>query len=167
MARAFIGIGSNIGDRLAHLGVAKNELGRLEHTHLLGFSRAYESDADSPVPQGDFLNAAAALETGLDPHELLAELQQIERDAGRKPLAQRVKWGPRTLDLDLLLYGDQVICTDDLIVPHPMLHDRWYVLRPLADLDADFVHPLLQMTIGAILRHVEKLKPPPAGHPHP
>ena len=155
MARVFIGIGSNIGDRHVHLELARDALAQLPQTRLVAFSQTYESDADSPVPQGDFLNAVGELDTDLDPLELLAALQEIERDAGRRPLVQRVKWGPRTLDLDLLLYDQRIISTDELVVPHPMMHERWYVLKPLAEIAPGAVHPILEMTVGALLENVE------------
>ena len=136
--------------------LARQSLAQLPESRLAAISPVYETDPVSPVPQGRYLNAAAALETQLTPRQLLAALLAIERRAGRPPRSERVQWGPRTLDLDLLLYDQQIICDDDLIVPHPRMHERWFVLKPMADLDASLVHPLLEMTIGDLLQYVEQ-----------
>lgn len=156
MTRAFIGIGSNVGDRQAYMDLAKRELAALPRTKLVRFSSIYETAPVGPVQQGEFFNAAAELETALDPFDLLDGLAAIEAKAGREPRRTRVKWGPRTLDLDILLYGDRVISHDELVVPHPMLHERGFVLKPLAELDANFVHPVLEMRIGELLKYLEE-----------
>lgn len=153
MQRVFIGIGSNVGDRQAHIDLARRRLGEMRSTTLVGFSSVYETAPVGPVEQGAYLNAAAQLETELAPHELLDALAAIEVEAGRPPRDERIKWGPRTLDLDILLYGDHVMSDDNLAIPHPMMHDRDFVLRPLAELDPGAVHPLLQMTVGALLKY--------------
>ncbi|MCE9590880.1 MAG: 2-amino-4-hydroxy-6-hydroxymethyldihydropteridine diphosphokinase [Planctomycetes bacterium] len=155
MTRAFIGIGSNVGDRHAHVSMVRDALPKLPGTALVAFSPVYETDPVGPMPQEKYLNAAALLETTLPPADLLRELRAIEARTGRPPVAQRVHWGPRTLDLDILLYGDQVICNDELTIPHPRLHERWFVLKPMADLDPAAIHPLLHKTIGELLAAVE------------
>jgi 2-amino-4-hydroxy-6-hydroxymethyldihydropteridine diphosphokinase len=156
MPRAYIGIGSNVGDRHAHLDLAKRELGALPRTTLIKFSEVYETPPVGPVEMGAFLNAAAALETELDPHDLRRRLAEIEAKAGRTPLAQRQKWGPRTLDLDLLLYDDRVIDTPELKVPHPLMHERWFVLKPLTDVGAEAMHPVLKQTVAKLLKGVQE-----------
>lgn len=156
MASVFIGIGSNLGDRSAYLRLAERRLAGLDRTRLVAMSRVYETQPVGPVPQGKYLNAVAKLDTRLDPYELLDALEEIEQQAGRPPRHERVKWGPRTLDLDILLYGDRVISSDELVVPHPMMHERWFVLKPLADLDAGAVHPLLEMTVGELLSYLNQ-----------
>ncbi len=158
MARAFIAIGSNLGDRLAHVKRARVDLAELPRTRLVGVSSTYETAPVGPVEQGDFLNAAASLDTQLDPFELLEALREIEREAGRPTGSARVKWGPRTLDLDIILYGQEVISTETLVVPHPLMHERWFVLKPLAELAPDTVHPILQMTIAGLLKNVEEIQ---------
>lgn len=156
MTRVFIGIGSNVGDRAAYIELARRELAALPGTSLVRFSAVYETEPVGPVAQGAFLNAAAELNTSLDPFELLDEIVRIEQLAGRPPEERRVKWGPRTLDLDILLFGSRVISHDELVVPHPMMHERWFQLKPLADLDPAVVHPVLEMTVGDLLKEVER-----------
>jgi 2-amino-4-hydroxy-6-hydroxymethyldihydropteridine diphosphokinase len=156
MARVFIAIGSNVGDRLAHLAGAVAAMSALPGTAVVAASGVFETAPVGPIEQGAFFNAAVELRTGLSPEDLLTELQRIERGAGRLRAGQRVKWGPRTLDLDIAFYDDQVIHSGDLAVPHPRLHERWFVLAPLADLDANYRHPALGMTVGEMLEHVEQ-----------
>lgn len=137
MARAFIGLGANLGDGRATLLAARDELAGLPHTQLRAFSPLYRS---APVDaQGDdFVNAVALIETTLSPQSLLAALQRIEARHGRE---RPYHHAPRTLDLDLLLYGDQRIATPSLTVPHPRLHERAFALLPLADVAPDAVIP--------------------------
>jgi 2-amino-4-hydroxy-6-hydroxymethyldihydropteridine diphosphokinase len=134
---ACIGLGANLGDAAATLAAALSELAGLPDTALGSVSPTYRS---APIDAGgpDFLNAVAVLRTGLSPQELLAGLQRIERQHGRE---RPYRHAPRTLDLDLLLYGDERIDTPTLSVPHPRLHERAFVLRPLADVAPQAVIP--------------------------
>ena len=152
MARAYIAIGSNLGDRSAHIALARSQLARLPRTRLITFSRTYETDPLGPPGQGKYLNAAAVLETELQPVELLDGLRDIERQAGRQ---RREKWAARTLDLDLLLYDEQIIDTPDLKVPHPHMHERRFVLEPLAEIAPGAVHPQLNRTVRRLLEEQE------------
>lgn len=131
--RAYVGLGSNLGDSLALVRAGAQALDALPSTRLVALSRMYRTPAWGPVPQPDYVNAAAAIDTTLAPMELLDALLAIERDAGRDRSAV-AQWGPRTLDLDLLLYGDAVIDVPGLHVPHPRLHERAFVIVPLADI---------------------------------
>lgn len=127
---AFIGLGANLGDRALQIDRACAEIGALEKTTLVARSALYAS-APLDAPGGEYLNAVAHVRTGLAPIELLRALQAIESRHGRvRPFAG----APRTLDLDLLLYDDLVLAGDELIVPHPRLHDRAFVLVPLAEI---------------------------------
>src|SRR5690606_30450833 len=139
MQRCFIALGSNQNDPQAQVSRAFSALGQLPHSQLLGCSSLYRSTPLGPQDQPAFINAVAMLDTQLDPHQLLDELQAIEQRAGRVRNAER--WGPRILDLDLLLYADQMIATPRLQVPHYHMHARSFVLYPLAELAADLILP--------------------------
>jgi 2-amino-4-hydroxy-6-hydroxymethyldihydropteridine diphosphokinase len=134
---AWIGLGANLGERRATIEAALDALRTLPRTRLVARSRLW---ASAPVDAGgpDYLNAVARLDTRLDAHELLAALQAIEARFGRE---RAYRNAPRTLDLDLLLAGDATIDTPSLVVPHPRLHERAFVLRPMADIDARIVVP--------------------------
>jgi 2-amino-4-hydroxy-6-hydroxymethyldihydropteridine diphosphokinase len=134
---AYIGLGSNLGDREANLRAA---LGRLAELGEVRASSFRETDPVGVPDQPMFLNAAAELSTGLPARELLDALLAIERDLGRDRSSER-RWGPRTLDLDLLLYGDEVIEEPGLTVPHPRLAERQFVLEPLHEVAPGLVLP--------------------------
>ena len=138
---ASVGLGGNLDGAAATIVRAFEALARLPHTRLLRRSRLYRTPAWGLTAQPDFVNAAAVLSTTLSAHELLAELLRIERQAGRDRSAQTERWGPRVLDLDLLLYGDAVIAQDGLRVPHPHMHERAFVLAPLAEIAPDAIVP--------------------------
>ena len=145
--RAYVGLGSNLGDRAAHLLLGLSALSRLPETRLLRLSPVYETDPVGP-PQPPYLNMVAELETELSPKGLLAEMLRVEKALGRE---RRERWGPRTLDLDLLLYGDLVLEEAGLSVPHPRLHERAFVLVPLLDLLPEGRHPLLGQSFAELL----------------
>ncbi|HNP36765.1 MAG TPA: 2-amino-4-hydroxy-6-hydroxymethyldihydropteridine diphosphokinase [Woeseiaceae bacterium] len=129
---AYIGLGGNLGNPVASLASACARLAKLPDTCCLRHASLYRSAPFGNVPQADFLNTVAALLTRLDARDLLRQLQAIERAAGRKQGG--VRWGPRELDLDLLVYSNEIIDTSELIVPHPGIRDRNFVLLPLAEL---------------------------------
>lgn len=149
---ACIGLGANLGDPAAALRAAFEALARLPATRLLAASRLYRTPAWGRTDQPDYVNAAALLDTALDPQGLLAALLDIERRAGR--VRDGLRWGPRTLDLDLLLYGDRVIDLPGLRVPHPHLHVRAFALVPLAEIAADEPFPG-HGCVGEALRGVD------------
>jgi 2-amino-4-hydroxy-6-hydroxymethyldihydropteridine diphosphokinase len=147
----FIGFGSNVGDRLDFCDRAVTLLSLLPHSKVMGVSLLYESEPvnDHARPgSGWFLNGVVQLETDITPKSLLAILQEIERSLGRD---EENRSGPRTIDLDILFYGQRVINEPNLIVPHPRMHHRRFVLMPLSELDPLFVHPLLQRTVSQLL----------------
>ena len=137
--RAYIAIGSNLGDRRAYLEAGIKEIAALPNTRLAAISCAYETRPLGPVAQPDFLNAVFAIETSLPPEPLLAALLAAEKKYQRQ---RHIHWGPRTLDLDLLLYGERVIENMDLTLPHPRMHERSFVLVPLCEIAPRLSHPV-------------------------
>ncbi len=132
MPAAYIGLGSNLADPRAQVERALQCLARLPESRLLGSSHLYRSAPWGVLDQPEFVNAAAAIETGLSPQTLMQALLAIERDAGRDRSGER--WGPRILDLDLLVYGALTLAEPGLQLPHPHLHERAFVLLPLAEI---------------------------------
>lgn len=130
---AWIALGSNVGDRLGHLTAAVAALRAAPGIAVVAVSQLYETDPVGPAPQGPYLNAAAELETTLGPAALLAALLRIESQQGRRRSGERN--APRTLDLDLLLFGETAFASPTLTLPHPRMHERAFVLQPLLDLD--------------------------------
>ncbi len=137
---AFVGLGANLGDAPGTVREAMRALDVLPQTRLLRASRLYRSRAWGVETQPDFINAVAMLESRLPARTLLDELLAIERAHGRERAAE-VRWGPRTLDLDLLLHGDSIIDEPGLRVPHPHLHERAFALLPLVEVAPDAVIP--------------------------
>jgi 2-amino-4-hydroxy-6-hydroxymethyldihydropteridine diphosphokinase len=140
MTRVYVGLGSNLGDREEALRKAIELLGREPGVAVRAVSTFRETDPVGVTEQPRFLNAVAELETAVPPRELLDRLLAIERELGRQRTAER-RWGPRAIDLDLLLYGDEVIDEQGLRVPHPRLAERRFVLEPLEELDPDLSLP--------------------------
>lgn len=146
MARVYLGLGTNLGEREQNMATA---LARLqERLRLVAVSSLYETAPWGVTDQPPFLNAAVAAETDLPPAELLAFVKGMEREMGRQPSG---RWGPRLMDIDILLYDDLVLETPDLVIPHPRLAERAFVLVPLAEIASDAVHPVYQQTIQALL----------------
>jgi 2-amino-4-hydroxy-6-hydroxymethyldihydropteridine diphosphokinase len=146
---AYIGLGSNLGDREKNIALAILRLIQTDGVQVLRVSSLLENPAvGGPEDSPPFLNAAAALETRLSAHALMHKLLEIEKQLGRQ---RREKWESRVIDLDLLLYEDRILSSDDLVVPHPLMHDRWFVLQPLAEIAPEVVHPTLQMSIAGLL----------------
>ncbi|NLH49896.1 MAG: 2-amino-4-hydroxy-6-hydroxymethyldihydropteridine diphosphokinase [Myxococcales bacterium] len=147
MAQAAIGIGSSLGDRVATVRAALEDLDRLPSTRLLRASRLYESEPVGGVALRRFINACAVLETALPPRELLAALLAVEARHHRERAA---RWADRTLDLDLLLYDELALDDPRLTLPHPEMADRAFVLIPLAEIAPDWRHPGRQATIAEL-----------------
>lgn len=155
MATAYIGLGSNLGDRNAHIEAARVGLLHLALTQVVDMSKLYETSPVGPVDQGMFLNAAAKIETALSPMDLLKGLQAIEQTQGRVARSDRTRWGPREVDLDILFYDQKIMTDGALVLPHPQLHLRWFVLKPLSDLAADLVHPVSGKSVAQLLDELE------------
>jgi 2-amino-4-hydroxy-6-hydroxymethyldihydropteridine diphosphokinase len=153
----FIALGSNMGDLEGNLLKAVAEIGRLHDTRVTALSPFYNTEPVGGVSQNNFLNAALRLTSSIPPDELLAELLRIELSIfGRK---RNLHWGPRSIDLDLLFYGCEIIHQPPkLLLPHPRLHERRFVLAPLADIAPEFIHPVYGKSIRELLAEL-----PPGG----
>jgi len=152
---AYIALGANIGQREKNVAAALNALQHTKGVTVECVSSLYETEpVGGPAGQPRFINAAAKLSTELDPGRLLAVLHQIEQSLGRR---RGERWGPREIDLDILLYEDRVVAEDSLTIPHPLMHERRFVMEPLAEIAPDAVHPALGLTAIEILNSIESL----------
>lgn len=149
--RVHIGLGSNLGDREKHLRQALEAMRRIAGVDSVRGSSFHETTPVGGPAQPDFLNAAAEVETSLEPDDLFRELQRIESEMGR---TREVRWGPRTIDLDILLCEDRLLETPDLVVPHRLMHERRFALEPLAEIAACAVHPILGKTVQELLNEL-------------
>ncbi len=155
MQDVYLGLGSNLGDREAMLREALDAIGLLPGTVVVAASPIYETPPMGPQDQGAYLNMAAQIQTSLAAVALMRALQQIECDLGRAKNETRQHWGPREIDIDILLYGDSVIDEPGLTVPHPGMHQRWFVLKPLCDIAPDVLHPVLKTRVKEFLQATE------------
>lgn len=148
-SRAFLGFGGNIGDTISHFYHAHQQLTDHPQNTIAGVSPIYQTPAvGGPEGQPDYLNAVVEIETHLSPHELLELCQKIEEEAGR---TRDIHWGPRTLDIDILLIDHLIINDSRLTLPHPRLQQRHFVLLPLNDLAPQLCHPQIHTTIAELL----------------
>jgi 2-amino-4-hydroxy-6-hydroxymethyldihydropteridine diphosphokinase len=153
--KAYVALGSNLGEREALLRAAIEQIAQMPETRLGRISSLYDTAPVGELDQPNFLNAVVQLETALTARQLLWNLLLIERRLGRVRHVAR-RYGPRTIDLDLVLFGDQVIDTPDLKLPHPEYHRRAFVLVPLAEIEPRLVHPLLGLTAEELLAQIEE-----------
>ena len=157
MSVCLIGLGSNQGDRRAFLDAAVARFVACPWIKLIAVSAWRETaPAGGPPGQPRFLNGALTLQTSLEPHELLALTQQIESDLGRR---RTERWGPRTVDLDILLYGERVLHTPSLTIPHPRMAWRRFVLEPAAEVAGAMPHPTIRWTVARLLEHLDSARP--------
>jgi 2-amino-4-hydroxy-6-hydroxymethyldihydropteridine diphosphokinase len=145
---AYIGVGSNLGDKLANCLRAIELVGRMEACQVIATSPFYRTAPVGVRGQDWYVNGVFSVMTGLSPAELLKGLLEVEALMGRE---RKEKWGPRTIDLDILLFGEHVIESAGLTIPHPLMHTRRFVLEPISRLAPDLMHPVLKMTMTQIL----------------
>lgn len=151
--RAYLSIGSNIGDKEAYLNQAIDELYNDDNCRVTAISNFIETEPYGPVEQDNFLNGCVEIETLYSPQELLKKVNEIEAEAGR---VREVHWGPRTLDIDIIFYNDEIIGESDLMIPHIEMHKRLFVLEPLKQIAPYAIHPIYKKTVSQLL---EELKP--------
>ena len=151
MTVAYLALGGNMGDRSANLSRALALLPQ-HGVHVLEVSPVYETDPVGYADQPPFLNAACRVKTALSPRELLEAVKAVEAEVGRTPTFLN---GPREIDVDIILFGDEIVEEDDLVIPHPRMTGRAFVLVPLVDVAADAVHPALGVTVTELLTEVD------------
>ncbi|MGD6804887.1 2-amino-4-hydroxy-6-hydroxymethyldihydropteridine diphosphokinase [Rossellomorea vietnamensis] len=147
----YLSLGSNVGDREQYLKKAIKQLSGHPEIELERVSSIYETDPVGYTDQGSFLNLAVEIRTSLTPQTLLHQCLQIEKDLGRE---REFRWGPRIIDLDILLYNQENIETEELIVPHPRMHERAFVLVPLTELSQTIKHPKFNTSMMALLDEI-------------
>ena len=144
---AYLSLGSNVGDREEYIEQAIFLLEKNPHIDMIKHSANYETEAEGAPNQPAFLNAAVAIKTKLPPHRLLEVCQEIEALQGRE---RETEWGPRTIDIDILLYDGEIVSDDKLQIPHPLMHERMFVLKPLKDIAPQLMHPILEKSIESL-----------------
>jgi 2-amino-4-hydroxy-6-hydroxymethyldihydropteridine diphosphokinase len=150
---AYIGIGSNLGDKLNHCEKAISEISRIDRHKLLAKSSLFKTQPIGHASQDWFVNGVIKIETDLEPPELFRTLKTIESRLGR---TKTFRWGPRTIDLDLLFFDDIEIHTEELQIPHPQIQNRQFVLVPLAEIDRHLIHPVFKKTIQELLNNLKE-----------
>jgi len=155
MPIAYVGLGSNIGDKAGNIMRALEILGQFDGLKVTKISSFYETEPVGYEDQNWFVNAVAQIETIFPPEELLSMLKKTEQVIGRR---ETIRWGPREIDLDLLMYDQLCFDSPDLVIPHPRMHERAFVLVPLVEIVPDQVHPILKKTVTELLTELQPQK---------
>lgn len=150
---AYIGIGSNLGDKISNCRFAIEEMGHVNGCQVTACSSLFKTEPEGVTEQDWYINCVSQLTTDLSPIQLIKDLLNIEHAMGRR---RRKRWEARIIDLDILLFGQEVIRSRDLVIPHSLLHERRFVLEPLAQLAPEFIHPVLKTTIRHLLHGLPK-----------
>lgn len=151
--KAYLGLGSNLGNRMQNMEVAVKFLSSDRNISISRLSRIRETKPYGKLDQADFLNQVIEIETKLSATELLTACQKVESQLKRERLE---KWGPRTIDIDILFYGNEIIEQEALRIPHPDLENRSFVMEPLNELSPDFVHPVLKKSVNQIYKDLKE-----------
>jgi 2-amino-4-hydroxy-6-hydroxymethyldihydropteridine diphosphokinase len=149
----YIGIGSNVGDKVRQCEKAISEILKVDRHKLLAKSPLFKTKPIGYTSQDWFVNGVIKIETEMEPLELLRILKTVELQLGR---TQTFRWGPRSIDLDILFFDDEEVRTKELQIPHPRLHERQFVLIPLAEIDRNLFHPILRKTVGKLLEELKE-----------
>lgn len=149
---AYISVGSNIGDKLANCQHGIASLAKAGRSRILAQSRVYATEPVDYVDQDWFVNMAVKLETSLNPHQLMDHIENIQQSAGR--IQDPIRFGPRILDLDIIFYDDCIIESKRLVIPHPRMHKRRFVLKPICDIDPSIIHPVLKKEMQYLLNRL-------------
>ncbi len=153
METAYLSIGSNLGDRYGNCIRGRDQVDTLDQTRVVSVSNFYRTEPVDFLDQAWFVNGALKIETRLDPFALIDGLKAIERFMGQGE--KQVRFGPRIIDLDIVFYGQRIVHTDRLIIPHPRMHKRCFVLKPLCDIAPGISHPTMEKTMEQILQQIE------------
>ena len=153
MNKVFIGIGSNLGDRISYCKKAIDEISGF--AKITQASSLYETDPIGKEDQPNFINCIVEISTDLSPQNLLKDLNSVEEKLGR---VRHEKWGPRTIDLDIIFYNELVINDENLEIPHPRAHQRRFVLEPLSEIAPEFIHPKLNLSVSELLKKIDDHK---------
>ncbi|MDI6731559.1 MAG: 2-amino-4-hydroxy-6-hydroxymethyldihydropteridine diphosphokinase [Candidatus Margulisbacteria bacterium] len=146
-AIVYLGLGSNVGDREEYIEQAIFLLEKNPNIQVIRHSANYETQAEGGGSQPPYINAAVEIKTKLDPYKLLELIHEIEAALGRE---RELEWGPRTIDIDILIYDGVIISDDKLQIPHPLMHERLFVLKPMKDIAPSLMHPILEKTVEAL-----------------
>jgi 2-amino-4-hydroxy-6-hydroxymethyldihydropteridine diphosphokinase len=150
---AYIGIGSNLGDKIHHCEKAISAILKIDRHKLLAKSSLFKTQPIGYTSQDWFVNGVIKIETDLEAPELLRTLKTIESQSGR---TKTFRWGPRTIDLDILFFDDNEIHTEELQIPHPLIQDRQFVLIPMAEIDRNLIHPVFKKTVQELLNNLKE-----------